>query len=67
MWATVLGFLYLFNGIFQEPTPVDIASNAIKMPMSRDFPGVQWLRLHAPNAGDPSSIPGQGTRPYMHN
>ena len=23
---------------------------------------VQWLRLHAPNAGDLSSIPGQGTR-----
>ena len=26
---------------------------------------VQWLRLHAPNAGRPSSIPGQGTRSYM--
>ena len=23
---------------------------------------VQWLRLHIPNAGDPGSIPGQGTR-----
>ena len=23
---------------------------------------VQWLRLHAPNAGDPGSIPAQGTR-----
>ena len=23
---------------------------------------VQWLRLHTPNAGDPSSIPGRGTR-----
>ena len=23
---------------------------------------VQWLRLHAPNAGGPGSIPGQGTR-----
>ena len=23
---------------------------------------VQWLRLHAPNAGDPGSIPGQGTK-----
>ena len=23
---------------------------------------VQWLRLHAPNAGDPGSIPCQGTR-----
>ena len=26
---------------------------------------VQWLRLHAPNAGGPGSIPGQGTRPHM--
>ena len=26
---------------------------------------IQWLRLHAPNAGDPGSIPGQGIRPYM--
>ena len=26
---------------------------------------VQWLRLHAPNAGDPSSIPDQGIRSHM--
>ena len=26
---------------------------------------VQWLRLHASNAGGPSSISGQGTRSYM--
>jgi len=26
---------------------------------------VQWLRLHAPNAGDLGSIPGQGTRSHM--
>ena len=26
---------------------------------------VQWLRLHAFNAGDPGSIPGQGTRSHM--
>ena len=23
---------------------------------------VQWLRLHAPNAGDPGLIPSQGTK-----
>ena len=28
----------------------------------RDFLAVQWLRLHAPNAGGPGSIHGQGTR-----
>ena len=26
---------------------------------------VQWLRLHTPNAGDPGSIPNQGTRSHM--
>ena len=26
---------------------------------------IQWLRLHALNAGSPSSIPGQGTRSHM--
>ncbi|TEA42071.1 hypothetical protein DBR06_SOUSAS23010015, partial [Sousa chinensis] len=26
---------------------------------------VQWLRLHAPNAGGLGSIPGQGTRARM--
>ena len=26
---------------------------------------VQWLQLHAPNAGDPGWIPDQGTRPHM--
>ena len=26
---------------------------------------VQWLRLHAPNAGVPGLIPDQGTRSHM--
>ena len=26
---------------------------------------VQWLRLHAPNAGGPGSIPGQGARSHV--
>ena len=26
---------------------------------------VQWLRLQAPNEGDPGSFPGQGTRSLM--
>ena len=26
---------------------------------------VQWLRLHAPNAGGPGLIPDQGTRSHM--
>ena len=31
----------------------------------RDFPVVQWLRLHTPSAGGLGSIPGQGTRSHM--
>lgn len=27
----------------------------------RNFPGVQWLRLHTPNPGGPGLIPGLGT------
>ena len=27
---------------------------------------VQWVSLHAPNAGGPGSIPGRGTRSRMH-
>ena len=30
-----------------------------------DFPVVQWLRLHDPNAGVPGSIHCQGTRSHM--
>ncbi|TEA28867.1 hypothetical protein DBR06_SOUSAS4010084, partial [Sousa chinensis] len=26
---------------------------------------VQWVRLHAPNAGGPGSIPGRGARSHM--
>ena len=26
----------------------------------------QWIRLYTPKAGGPDSIPGQGTRSYMH-
>ena len=26
---------------------------------------VQWLRLHAPNAGGLGSVPGEGTRSHM--
>ena len=33
--------------------------------MARTSLAVQWLRLHTPNAGALSLIPGQGTRSYM--
>ena len=36
----------------------------VKKEALRDFPVVQWPRLHDPNAGGPGSIPGQGTRSH---
>ena len=37
--------------------------------ISKNFLGtslvVQWLRFHAPSAGSPGSIPGQGTGSHM--
>ena len=38
---------------------------SLKNRLFRDFPGVQWLRLHTPYAGGASSIPGQGTRSHV--
>ena len=32
--------------------------------LNRDFSGVQWLRLHTPNAEGPGSLPGQETRSH---
>ena len=41
----------------------------VRIPESQEYLGaslaVQWLRLHAPNAGGWGSIPGQGTRSHM--
>ena len=33
--------------------------------LKRDFPGGPELRLWAPSAGGPGSIPGQGVRSHM--
>ena len=38
---------------------------ALKMHKTGTCLVVQWLRLHAPNARDLGSIPGQGTRSCM--
>ena len=45
-------------GVYCVPGTVPGTVN--KAPLA--FLVVQWLRLHTPNAGDPGSIPGQGTR-----
>uniref|UniRef100_A0A8C6C3Q7 mitogen-activated protein kinase kinase n=1 Tax=Monodon monoceros TaxID=40151 RepID=A0A8C6C3Q7_MONMO len=50
--------------------PVTWASRGTFSPSSKTGEGTclvaQWLRLHAPDAGGPGSIPGQGTRSHMH-
>ena len=38
---------------------------AIQISNYRTSLGSRWLRLRAPSAGDPGSIPDQGTRPHM--
>ena len=42
--------------------------NGLNAPIKRHRTSLvaQWLRLRAPNAGGPGSIPGQGTRSHMH-
>ena len=54
----------------QQKSSVQISSNWIlfcsfKNANPESFLVVQWLRLHTPNAGGLSSIPGQGTRSHM--
>ena len=48
----------------ENPGPVIFSNHPISPSVRShkgDFPVVQWLRLHAPNAGDVGSILGQGT------
>ena len=47
----------------------DPAPSSLEYPSaSRSGPrSVQWIRLHAPNAGGPGSFPGQGPRSHMHH
>ena len=53
----------------QLPVFLGVLSPCLKGPLKTDTTGtslvVQWLRLHAPNAGGLGSIPGQGTRSHM--
>ena len=48
--------------LLQIPSTIDIW---LRIADLGTFLVVQWLRLHAPNAGGPGSIPGQGTRSLM--
>ena len=67
----VLGFTthsprHLPGGGCAYPHPAEEETSELsKAPSTVDFPVVQWLKLHAPNAGGPGSIPGQGTRSHM--
>ena len=44
-------------------------SDMVRLVYQKDYPGAslvaQWLRLHAPIAGHPGSIPDQETRSHM--
>ena len=46
----------LFSNFTNQPFPLHALGSSLL---------VQWLRLHAPNAGGSGSIPAQGTRYHM--
>ena len=48
-----------------NPQPMTNGSWCLKISVSRTSLVAQWLRPCVPNAGGPSSIPGQGTRSYI--
>ena len=56
-------FVILWNVVQQNPLSMRILWARILVWETSLV--VQWLRLHAPNAGDPGLIPGQGTRSHM--
>ena len=43
----------------------EVQDGAVNSKQTGTSPVVQWLRLHAPNAGGPGLIPGRGTRSRM--
>ena len=55
-WTKAIDFLPL--------CPPSLSSNHSQMRPGTSLV-IQWLRLHAPKAGAPGSIPGQGTRSHM--
>ena len=59
-------FFFFFLSTFPIPRVWSGLNNfLLETRVQKDLPVVQWLRLQAPKAGGPGSIPGQGTRPYM--
>ena len=46
---------------FSFPCCSEYSLNSLKNYHSKHVSGAQWLRLHAPNAEGPGSIPGHGT------
>ena len=53
------------QSLIQGPRWAASPGTLLKMQNLRTSPVVQQLRLHAPNAEDLGSIPGQGTRLHM--
>ena len=63
--STVATFLYVLRLALWTFGFHRIYQNGLKL-YGGTFLVAQWLRLCAPNAGGPGSIPGQGTRSHMH-
>ena len=61
--TSISQLVYYMNRKKERILPGPWIPNCIKIcVILRTSLGVQWLRLHALNAADPGSIPGQGTR-----
>ena len=54
----------MFRVVISQPWLLQAPARAFKKYRGTSLV-IQWLRLHASNAGDPGSISDQGTRPYM--
>ena len=64
-WKTKISFekLYLKTPLTQRIK--NPHTSCVSEKLKRTSLVVQWLRFHAPNAGGPGLIPGQGTRSHM--
>ena len=64
-WGTFTFLLYRWQKLTFGPFRKKIFFSTPTNSYWRDFPGVQWLRLHTPNSGGLGLIPGRGTRSHI--
>ena len=65
MFLCHVTYCYMNGKLKYKTIIVTIQSQSTIENNRKDFPVIQWLRLHTPNAGGLGSIPSQGTRFHM--